>query len=61
MTTVDRPATAARIEAADALRRLGHAVVAHDVGDDVFDHIATEAEELLAAVEAQYGEMDVAW
>jgi acyl-coenzyme A thioesterase PaaI-like protein len=52
LTTVDGPASAARIDAADVLRRLGHAIVAHDVGDVVFDHITTEVEALLAAVEA---------
>ena len=51
MTTVDGPASPARIDAAGALRRLGHAVVAHDVGDDVFDRITAEVEGLLAAVE----------
>ncbi len=51
MTTVDGPASPARIDAAGALRRLGHAVVAHDVGDDVFDRITAEVEGLLTAVE----------
>jgi acyl-coenzyme A thioesterase PaaI-like protein len=52
LTAVDGSASAARIDAAGSLRRLGHAIVAHDVGDDVFDRITTEVEELLAAVEA---------
>ena len=54
MTAVegDGSATAARLEAAGALRRLGHAIVAHDVGDDVFEHITMQVETLLDTVEA---------
>jgi acyl-coenzyme A thioesterase PaaI-like protein len=52
LTTVEGPASPARIDAAGALRRLGHAVVAHDVSDDVFDRITTSVEQLLADVEA---------
>jgi acyl-coenzyme A thioesterase PaaI-like protein len=48
----DGPATAARLEAAGALRRLGHAIVAHEVGDDVFEHITAQVETLLGTVEA---------
>jgi acyl-coenzyme A thioesterase PaaI-like protein len=40
------------MEAAAALRRLGHAVVAHEVGDDEFRRITTEVEALLAEVES---------
>lgn len=47
----DGPASAARLEAAGALRRLGHAIVAHQVSDDLFDHITEQAETLLGAVE----------
>lgn len=57
MTTVDDPrsdgpASASRLDAAGALRRLGHAIVAHEVGDEVLDRITAQAEELLATVEA---------
>jgi acyl-coenzyme A thioesterase PaaI-like protein len=38
--------------AADAMRRLGHAIVAHEVGDPTFARITAEIEGLLAAVEA---------
>lgn len=55
MTTADGPATPARIEAAGALRRLGHAVVAHEIGDDEFRRITTEVEALLAEVETTPG------
>jgi acyl-coenzyme A thioesterase PaaI-like protein len=42
----------ARIAAAEALRQLGHAVVAHEVGDDVFERITDEVRGLLSLVEA---------
>jgi len=45
-------ASAARLDAADVLRRLGHAIVAHEAGDDVLNRIRAEAEGLLLAVEA---------
>ncbi len=45
-------ASAARLDAAGVLRRLGHAIVAHEAGDEVLNRISVEAEELLRAVEA---------
>jgi acyl-coenzyme A thioesterase PaaI-like protein len=45
-------ASESRLHAAGALRDLGHAIVAHEVGDEVLDRITTEARGLLAAVEA---------
>lgn len=48
----DGPASAARLEAAGVLRRLGHAIVAHEVDDEMFERITTDARGLLAAVEA---------
>lgn len=48
----ERPDGATRFAAAAALRRLGHAIVAHEVGDDVLDRITAEVGGLLAAVEA---------
>ena len=45
-------ASAARLDTADVLRRLGHAIVAHEAGDEVLNHVRAEAEQLLAAVEA---------
>ncbi len=64
MTAVDDPAEAttgdagatlvspARLDAAAAMRRLGHAIVGRDVGDDVFEKVTTTVESLLAQVEA---------
>lgn len=48
----DGPASAARLEAAGAMRRLGHAIVAHEVGDDLLAHITAQVETLLDTVEA---------
>ncbi len=48
----DRAALAARLEAAAALRRLGHAIVAHMVGDELFGRVTAQAQALLAEVEA---------
>jgi acyl-coenzyme A thioesterase PaaI-like protein len=48
----DGTASASRLEAAGVLRALGHAIVAHEVGDEVLDRITTEARDLLVAVEA---------
>jgi acyl-coenzyme A thioesterase PaaI-like protein len=45
-------ASAARVEAATALRRLGHAVVGHDIGDDVLRRVAAAVTDLLPSVEA---------
>jgi acyl-coenzyme A thioesterase PaaI-like protein len=43
---------AARVRAADALRRLGHAVVGHDPDVTTFDDIARQVEAWLPAIEA---------
>jgi acyl-coenzyme A thioesterase PaaI-like protein len=48
----DGPASAARLEAAAAIRRFGHSIVAHEVSDDLFAQITTEVQRLSAAVEA---------
>jgi acyl-coenzyme A thioesterase PaaI-like protein len=48
----DRAALAARLRAARALRNLGHAIVAHDVGDELFDRMTADAEALLSEVAA---------
>src|SRR5947199_1505586 len=45
----------ARVRAATALRRLGHAIVGHDVPADVFDSITAEVEEWLPSVESAPG------
>jgi len=45
----------ARVRAATSLRRLGHAIVGHDVSADVFDSIADGVESWLPAVEAAPG------
>jgi hypothetical protein len=42
----------ARLAAADALRHLGHAIVAHDVADDVLQHITGSVGDVLKAVES---------
>ncbi|HEY5026117.1 MAG TPA: PaaI family thioesterase [Acidimicrobiales bacterium] len=54
MTAVDstRPSLAARLQAAAAVRRLGHAIVAHEVDDELLDGITTRARELSTEVEA---------
>jgi acyl-coenzyme A thioesterase PaaI-like protein len=44
--------SAARLASAAAMRRLGHAIVRHDVGDAAFHQLTTTVEELLAAVES---------
>jgi len=48
------PASASpdRIEAATALRRLGHAVVGHEIDDDLLRRITAAVETVLPAVEA---------
>jgi acyl-coenzyme A thioesterase PaaI-like protein len=48
----DGPTSAARLEAASALRRLGHSIVAHEVSDELFDRITAEVQALTAAVVA---------
>jgi acyl-coenzyme A thioesterase PaaI-like protein len=40
-----------RLGTADVMRRLGHAIVAHDLDDRAFDRITATVEELLALVE----------
>src|SRR5438270_2091826 len=45
----------ARIRAATALRRLGHAIVSHDVGASTFDTVASQVEAWLPSVEASPG------
>jgi acyl-coenzyme A thioesterase PaaI-like protein len=42
----------ARLAAAAAMRRLGHAMVGHDVDDDAFDAMTSTVEALLTQVEA---------
>ena len=42
----------ARVRAAAAVRRLGHAIVGHDVAPDVLDELATDIESRLPALEA---------
>ena len=44
--------SASRLRVATALRRLGHAVVSHHVGDDVLDRIAAAVDGILPEVEA---------
>jgi acyl-coenzyme A thioesterase PaaI-like protein len=46
------PPSAAHLEAAEALRQLGHAIVAHDVDDGMFLRITSQVEELLAVIDA---------
>jgi acyl-coenzyme A thioesterase PaaI-like protein len=41
-----------RLDAADAMRRLGHAIVGHDVDEESFAHLTNTVEQLLAQVEA---------
>ncbi|HUY21830.1 MAG TPA: PaaI family thioesterase [Acidimicrobiales bacterium] len=48
----DGPASPARMETAAALRRLGHAIVAHEVDDDTFHRMTAEVRALLAVVDA---------
>src|SRR5437764_11406380 len=42
----------ARLEAAEALRRLGHAFVGHEISDDLMRRIATAALGILPELEA---------
>jgi acyl-coenzyme A thioesterase PaaI-like protein len=46
------PVSPARLEAAAVMRRLGHAIVGHDIDDAVFDQMRSTVEGLLAQVEA---------
>jgi acyl-coenzyme A thioesterase PaaI-like protein len=48
----DEPVSPARLAAAAAMRRLGHAIVGHDLDDDGFDRMTTTVEDLLALVES---------
>jgi acyl-coenzyme A thioesterase PaaI-like protein len=41
-----------RLDAADAMRRLGHAIVGHEVDEESFAHLTGTVEQLLAQVEA---------
>ena len=45
----------ARVRAATALRRLGHAIVSHDVPASTFDTVASHVEEWLPSIEAAPG------
>ena len=45
----------ARIRAATALRRLGHAIVSHDVAASTFDTVASQVEEWLPMIESAPG------
>ena len=45
-------ASESRLAAADALRRLGHAIVAHDAGDEFFDQVVSQIEAVLPQIEA---------
>lgn len=45
-------ASASRIAAATALRRLGHAIVGHQVPDAVFDRVTEAIDQLLPTIEA---------
>jgi len=45
----------ARVRAATALRRLGHAIVSHDVPASTFDSVASHVEEWLPSIEASPG------
>ena len=42
----------ARLEAAAVLRRLGHAIVGHEVGDELFERVTATASGLLSDIEA---------
>ncbi|HEY7946488.1 MAG TPA: PaaI family thioesterase [Acidimicrobiales bacterium] len=46
----DAEPTTARLDAAAAMRQLGHAIVGHDVDDDTFRHLTAAVQELLARV-----------
>src|SRR3954451_5257651 len=52
---VDDENMLARIRAATALRRLGHAIVSHDVPASTFDAVATQVESWLPSVESAPG------
>lgn len=45
-------ASEARLAAADALRRLGHAIVSHDAGDEFFSRVVGAIEGVLPQIEA---------
>ncbi|MBI2168016.1 MAG: PaaI family thioesterase [Actinobacteria bacterium] len=45
-------ASEARLDAADALRRLGHSIVAHDAGDEFFVRVAEAIDRVLPDIEA---------
>jgi acyl-coenzyme A thioesterase PaaI-like protein len=50
-TPTPTPPPAARLSTAEIMRRLGHAVVAHEVSDDLFATMTSTFEALLAQVE----------
>lgn len=49
---LDGVASPARLAAATSLRRLGHAIVAHDVADDLLERLASVVDDVIAEVEA---------
>jgi acyl-coenzyme A thioesterase PaaI-like protein len=46
------PVSPARLNAAAAMRRLGHAIVGHEIDDDAFDRMTTAVEALAGQVES---------
>ncbi|HXQ58965.1 MAG TPA: hypothetical protein VN799_02675, partial [Acidimicrobiales bacterium] len=48
----DADPTAARLDAAAAMRQLGHAIVGHDVDDTTLHHLTATVQELLDRVRA---------
>lgn len=49
---VETEVSAARLNAAAAMRRLGHAIVGHEIDDDAFERMTTAVEALVGQVEA---------
>jgi len=52
---VDDQNMLARVRAATALRRLGHAIVSHDVPASTFDSVASQVESWLPSIESSPG------
>jgi acyl-coenzyme A thioesterase PaaI-like protein len=50
VNAADAEPSSARLDAAAAMRQLGHAIVGHDVDDDTFHHLTAAVQELLAQV-----------
>ncbi|HXQ61791.1 MAG TPA: PaaI family thioesterase [Acidimicrobiales bacterium] len=48
----ETPVSPARLEAAAVMRRLGHAIIGHEVDDETFARMTTTVEEMVAEVEA---------